>query len=64
VIARVGIAVTLAANVAHGLDHGLAGRVVAAWSTVARVGSYEFPMLIIRNAKASTNSAIGATPGS
>ncbi len=36
-----GIAATLAANVAHGLGDGLAGATVAAWPTVALVGSYE-----------------------
>ena len=32
-----GIAATLAANVAHGLGHGLPGAVVAAWPAVALV---------------------------
>jgi hypothetical protein len=36
-----GIAATLAANVAHGLGHGLTGAAVAAWPAVALVGSYE-----------------------
>ena len=36
-----GIAATLAANVAHGLGDGLVGATVAAWPTVALVGSYE-----------------------
>ena len=35
----VGIAATLAANVAHGLGHGLIGAAVAAWPAVALVGS-------------------------
>jgi hypothetical protein len=35
----VGIAAILAANVAHGLGHGLAGTAVAAWPAVALVGS-------------------------
>jgi hypothetical protein len=43
-----GIAATLAANVAHGLGHGLIGAAVAAWPAVALVGSYELLMLIIR----------------
>jgi hypothetical protein len=46
-----GIAATLAANVAHGLDHGLLGAAVAAWPAVALVGSYELLMLIIRGAQ-------------
>jgi hypothetical protein len=34
-----GIAATLAANVAHGLGYGLIGAAVAAWPAVALVGS-------------------------
>ena len=34
-----GIAATLAANVAHGLGQGLTGAAVAAWLAVALVGS-------------------------
>ena len=45
-----GIAATLAANVAHGLGHGAAGAVVAAWPAVALVGSYELLMVLIRSA--------------
>jgi len=45
-----GIAATLAANVAHGLGHGAAGAVVAAWPAVTLVGSYELLMVIIRGA--------------
>ena len=48
----VGIAATLAANVVHGLGHGPAGAVVAAWPAVALVGSYELLMVIIRSAQA------------
>jgi hypothetical protein len=43
-----GIAATLAAKVAHGLGHGLAGAAVAAWPAVALVGSYELLMIVIR----------------
>src|SRR5579871_2163969 len=39
-----GIIATLAANVAHGLGHGTMGAAVAAWPTVAPVGSYELLM--------------------
>jgi hypothetical protein len=53
----VGIAATLAANVTHGVGHGLAGAAVAAWPAVALVGSYELLMMIIRNAQAPANSA-------
>ena len=43
-----GIAATLAANVAHGLGHGPIGATVAAWPAVALVGSYELLMMIVR----------------
>jgi hypothetical protein len=42
-----GIAATLAANVAHGLGHGPVGALVSAWPAVALVGSYELLMIII-----------------
>jgi hypothetical protein len=44
----IGIAATLAGNVAHGLGHGLIGAAVAAWPAVALVGSYELLMMVIR----------------
>jgi hypothetical protein len=47
----VGIAATLAANVAHGLGHGLIGAAVAAWPAVALVGSYELLMMVIRSSQ-------------
>jgi Protein of unknown function (DUF2637) len=43
-----GIVATLAANVAHGLGHGIVGAAVAAWPAVALVGSYELLMMIFR----------------
>jgi hypothetical protein len=46
-----GIAATLAANVAHGLGHGPVGAVVAAWPTLAPVGPYELLMLVIRDSQ-------------
>jgi hypothetical protein len=46
-----GIATTLAANVAHGLGHGLAGAAVAVWPAVALVGSYELLMMVIRTSR-------------
>jgi hypothetical protein len=55
-----GIAATLAANVAHGLGHGLIGATVAAWPAIALVGSYELLMMIIRNSQAAS----GGTPNS
>jgi Protein of unknown function (DUF2637) len=56
----VGIAATLAANVAHGLGHGLIGAAVAAWPAVALVGSYELLMMVIRSAQVPADG----TPGS
>jgi len=56
-----GISATLAANVAHGLGHGLIGAAVGAWPAVALVGSYELLMIIIRSAQASPNPE--AEPG-
>jgi hypothetical protein len=46
-----GIAATLAANVAHGLGHGAVGAAVAAWPAVALVGSYELLMMVIRGSQ-------------
>src|SRR5258708_10836436 len=42
-----GIAATLAANVAHRLRHRPIGAAVAAWPALALVGSYELLMMII-----------------
>jgi hypothetical protein len=50
-----GIAATLAANVAHGLGHGLIGAAVAAWPAVALVGSYELLMMVIRSSQIPVN---------
>ncbi len=57
----VGIAATLAANVAHGLGHGLAGAAVAAWPVVALVRSCELLMMIIRGAQVPAD--VMAVPG-
>jgi hypothetical protein len=51
-----GIAATLAANVAHGLGHGLIGAAVAAWPAIALVGSYELLMMVIRGSQVSANA--------
>jgi hypothetical protein len=57
-----GIAATLAANVAHGLGHGPIGAAVAAWPAVALVGSYELLMMIIQGAQILVDSAgVGST---
>jgi hypothetical protein len=61
-----GIAATLAANVAHGLGHGLIGAAVAAWSAVALVGSYELLMMVMRSshvpAESTSETAHDADP--
>jgi hypothetical protein len=44
-----GIVATLAANVTHGLGHGLIGAAVGAWPAIALVGSYELLMVMIRS---------------
>ena len=46
-----GIAATLAANVAYGLVHGLTGAAVAAWPALALVGSCELLMMVIRGSE-------------
>jgi hypothetical protein len=55
-----GIAATLAANVAHGLGHGPVGAAVAAWPAVALVGSYELLMMLIRSSHVAPDSATGS----
>jgi hypothetical protein len=59
-----GIAATLAANVAHSLRHGPTSVAVAAWSAVALVGCYELLMMVIRSSQAVTGGmpCSGYTP--
>lgn len=52
-----GIAATLAANVAHGLGHGPVGAAVGAWPAVALVGSYELLMMTIRGTQQTAGDA-------
>ncbi len=47
-----GIAATLAANMAQGWAHGPVGAVVAAWPAVSLVGSYELLVWLIRTSGA------------
>jgi hypothetical protein len=47
-----GIVATLAANMAQGWSHGPVGAIIAAWSAVSLVGSYELLVWIIRTAAA------------
>jgi hypothetical protein len=55
-----GVAATLAANVAHGLGHGPAGAAVAAWPAVALAGSHELFMTIIRGTRQLDGGISGA----
>jgi Protein of unknown function (DUF2637) len=48
-----GIAATLTANMAQGWSHGLVGAVIAAWSAVSLVGSYELLVWLIRTCGAA-----------
>src|ERR1700757_3166569 len=50
-LARWLLGLVIAANVAHGLGHGLTGAAVAAWPAVALVGSYELLMMVIRSSR-------------
>jgi hypothetical protein len=56
-----GVAATLATNVAHGLGHGPAGAAVAAWPAVALVGSRELLMMVIRGSQALRDGVSGST---
>jgi hypothetical protein len=55
-----GIAASLAVNVAQGWSHGLVGAAAAAWPAVALVGSYELLAWMIRTA---APSGPGHVPG-
>lgn len=57
-----GIAATLAANVAHGLGHGLIGAAVAAWPAVALIGSYELLMMVIRSSQIPGDRTLVSRP--
>jgi Protein of unknown function (DUF2637) len=59
-----GIAATLAANVAHGLGHGPVDAAVAAWPAVALIGSYELLIMLIRGAQTpapATHAHVGVS---
>jgi Protein of unknown function (DUF2637) len=55
-----GIGATLAANVAHGLGHGLIGAAVAACPAVVLIDSYELLMMVIRSSQVGANAASGS----
>ncbi len=54
-----GIASTLAANVADGLGNGPIGAAVAAWPAVALVGSYELLTTVIHSSQAASDGLPG-----
>ena len=58
-----GIAATLAANIAAGLAYGAVGAIVAAWPAPALVISYELLMLVIRNSARPAPVSIWGVPG-
>ena len=55
-----GVAASLAANVAYELGHGPVGAAVAAWPAVALVGSYELFMAAIRGTRQPGDRVPGA----
>jgi hypothetical protein len=57
-----GIAATLAANVADGLGHGPLGAAVGAWPALALVGNYELLMMIIRGVQPTASAQAPAAP--
>ena len=57
-----GIAATLTANMAQGWSHGPAGAVVAAWSAVSLVGSYELLVWLIRASGAAARGPSAEYP--
>jgi Protein of unknown function (DUF2637)/DDE superfamily endonuclease len=53
-----GIAATIGANLAHGLDHGPIGALVSAWPALALAGSFELLMTLIRTSPRVQPTAI------
>jgi hypothetical protein len=50
-LARWLLGLGIAANLTHGLGHGVTGAAVAAWPAVALVGSYELLIMVIRSSQ-------------
>jgi hypothetical protein len=61
ILLGLGIAATIAANVAHGLGHGPIGAMVAAWPALSLIGSYELLMWLVRTG-ASQNTSTDTVP--
>ena len=66
VLARVmlglGVAATIAANVAYGASYGGTGAVISAWPAVAFIGSAELLMVIIRRTQPAPAPVPGPAP--
>lgn len=57
-----GMCATAAANVAHGLSHGIAGAIVAGWPALVAVGSFELLIRLLRDSGPRTRSRQTSTP--
>jgi Protein of unknown function (DUF2637) len=57
-----GVAATVAANVAYGLVSGAVGALVAAWPAVAFIGSVELLMLLVRRARVPGQERVTDAP--
>jgi hypothetical protein len=56
-----GIAVTIGANLAHGLGHGPIGALVSAWPALALAGCFELLMTLIRTEPPAQTTAVPAS---
>jgi hypothetical protein len=56
-----GVAATVGANIAHGLDHGPIGALVAGWPALVAVGSFELLTRLLHNPP--NNPACSSPPG-
>lgn len=54
-----GVAATVAANVAYGLPYGPLGAVVSAWPAVAFVGSAEMAIMLVRRSRSTAETRQG-----
>ncbi|MFI5064095.1 MAG: hypothetical protein ACHP9Z_08980, partial [Streptosporangiales bacterium] len=53
-----GVAATIAANVAYGSGFGLAGEVISAWPAVAFIGAVEMVMGMVRRARPESSAPV------
>lgn len=59
-----GIAATIGANIAYGVDYGPLGAIIAAWPAVAFIGSAEMAMGMVRRARLGGREAAPAAAAS